>query len=253
MEMKSVNVNLFASFLAKKFDLDKEEVLKSVDEFFDAKPSGVFLITDYSDRAAAFFGETKPFYEKLKELNEEKKKVVTFNSKLKFGPGLIVPKKYVKDATQCLDENKMKYKKRTTAEYEKELSGEKSGETSEKEKKVTKSSKKETKEKDTQDASTEPVPLKIKKNKWGNYEDKGIVFVKLPVGEDGEILPVAIGVQNTKASSSKQGFQSIEKMDEKTMEKCKKDKFRLLTNKMYKNLKNNDEEKYEEIKEWLED
>jgi hypothetical protein len=123
--MKSVNVKQLAKFLAKEFDVKENLVQKSIEKFVEAQENikELYLIPDYSDKAAALFGNTKPAFAKLKELNEDKKKVAGFNAKLAFGPGIVIPKKYLSEVKKFLAKNKFDFEEIKRDDYESRDSG----------------------------------------------------------------------------------------------------------------------------------
>lgn len=118
--MKTVNVKQLAKFLAKDLGVKENLVQKSIEKFVDAQENvkELYLIPDYSDKASALFGNTKPAFAKLKELNEDKKKVVNFNAKLAFGPGIVIPKKYLSEVKKFLVKNKFDFEEIKRDEYE---------------------------------------------------------------------------------------------------------------------------------------
>lgn len=121
------NTQLFAKSIASQFSLDVDEVLAFLTEFSERSKlahanSGIVLVTDYSDKSAALFGEgTRAHKDGLMGLNEEKKKVVTFNGKLRFGPGWVITGKYIKDLKNFLTENEIEFREMTSEEYQNEL------------------------------------------------------------------------------------------------------------------------------------
>ena len=123
--MESVNINKLSNHLAQKFELDSDDILESINEFIaNSETEGLVLIGDYSEKSSALFGNTKSIWEKLKELNGDKKKVVTFNSKLAFGPGIVVTGKYLKEVKKCLKDEGVEFEEKKRVDYEKEFKGE---------------------------------------------------------------------------------------------------------------------------------
>jgi SAP domain len=123
--MESVNTYALSKRIAKQFKLKSKDVLSCIKEFVEnSSDEGIVIVTDYSARSAALFGNTKSVWDDLKELNGEKKKVVTFNSKLAFGPGIVVTGKYLKEVKEVLDEKEIEYEEKERDQYEKEFKGE---------------------------------------------------------------------------------------------------------------------------------
>jgi hypothetical protein len=95
--------------------------------------------------------------------------------------------------------------------------------------------------------SSAPKTLKATKNDFGNHEetDTGIVFEKLPVGANGNIVSVAIGIQNP--DSDETGIDSVNPLDEDMIKECEDKSWRYLTDDMIKLVKKRDEELYEKL------
>lgn len=124
--MKRVNVKNLVTFLSGQFDLDDEDVASALSEFFEREatpttPGKVFFMKNYSEKSHALFGDTKPLAPKLRELNEEKKKVAGFNMNLSFGPGWVIPAKYAQDIKNFLENEKVNFEEVTRDQYEKNL------------------------------------------------------------------------------------------------------------------------------------
>lgn len=152
--MESVNTYALSKHIAKQFKLKSKDVLSCIKEFIEnSSDKGIVIVTDYSAKSAALFGDTKSVWEDLKELNGEKKKVVTFNSKLSFGPGIVVTGKYLKEVKEVLDEKEIEYEEKKKADYEKEFKGDESEEKESKTKAKKPSSKSKTTDKSTKSSS----------------------------------------------------------------------------------------------------
>ena len=95
--------------------------------------------------------------------------------------------------------------------------------------------------------SSAPTTLKATKNAFGNHEetDTGIVFERLPVGTNGNMVSVAIGIQNP--DSDEMGIDSVNPLDEDMINECGDQQWRYLNDDMIKLVKKRDEELYEKL------
>jgi hypothetical protein len=82
-------------------------------------------------------------------------------------------------------------------------------------------------------AATAPA-LKANKNKWGNSEedDTGIIFLSLPVGAAGRMVPIAIGTQDVDAEYSVKELASVLPLTDELIEQCETAGHRILTDEV---------------------
>lgn len=134
--MKSIDkridlfVKSFIEYSAQKIKVSKKDLQACYDSFvFDDKKNtktnilsnskGITIVTEYSDKCHAIFGDTI----KIKETILKPAKC-RFNKNLKFGPGWIISKEGLKDLEIKLKENGEKFTKQTREELEKETEDE---------------------------------------------------------------------------------------------------------------------------------
>lgn len=106
------------TFTAKKFenkDDEKKEVKKLpiFPEFDDEK---LYVVTDYTEKSFAIFGETATKAIKKKVLEPLK---MSYNTGLAYGKGFCAPTSRYDDFQEKLEKSKQKYKEMTRAEMEK--------------------------------------------------------------------------------------------------------------------------------------
>jgi len=166
----------------KKFELPEK---KHKETKLDIKDGEICIVKNYSDKCHAVFGDTKKIKDDI--LKPAKCK---YNNYLEFGPGWIVVFAEYNNLVKTLKDKKIKYIEKNRDEIPKEESEKYTGEDKEVEDDISevKEKAKSTKKKKETPIVEEIVSqkkLKLKKNKWGNYEDVDTtcIFEKNPQGK----------------------------------------------------------------------
>lgn len=223
------------------------------------------MVTSYTPKSNALFGDFKKRYESFKdEVMKVKKDIFKPNGKLQFGFGWTFEKSKTADVEKMLKKHKVEFRKVTHEDYMKEIFGDDENTNqsdTEKPKKSKKAasvevdeddekpprklpSKKATEKKKAKESDSEEVEekktkkstgeLELEKNAWGNMEEENtlISFHKLPVGAKGKEVYVAVGYQDQDEPKSKKGISSLLPLTTDLEEVCQEKEWKYLTEDM---------------------
>lgn len=213
------------------------------------------VISDYGVKYAALFGDFGGRYTAFKDGYIKNNKWFTSNGGLAFGFGWLFDSKlYLDSVTTNLDMFNVKYRVLTREAYNKEISASATTSPAEKPKsaapkveKTTAATTMDTSTDETTEVATPPTSKPkasstVLKNDYDNHEERstGFVFHKLPIGEGGKLIPVAIGFQDTSKDTSVKGIASLLPLDEDMVGICKDKKWKYLTPEMISDVTKKD-------------
>ncbi len=258
--------------------VSKEEKKEKYPVDWSKRTSNCVIITDYSDKSQAIFGDFAKTYVKFKDEFLKNQKWATYNKELAFGPGWVIIKgndSNLAELRQALRTRKIIAKQYTRDDFIKELkenekeSGSSSSSSEEEpEKEIKKDSKKEEPKKEVKKDSKKEEPKKevkkdskkeepkkeeskkISKNKWGNNADEnGFVYMKLPVGPKGKESAYVVGYQNLEPQDGEKGLDTVNRLDEALEEEATQLGLKIMTEDMIKTTKKIDKELGEKLEE----
>lgn len=210
----------------------------------------VIFVKNYTKNSHALFGDFR-----LKQYREFKdtylKQNAKFNPKLRFGVGWIVYKdeEKVRDFSLQLKKYNIRYREVEYEKYNEEI----------KQKMQTKvqaiNIDDNISEIDVPDIEEEPpclspTSINLSKNKWGNEtDDNDIVFKNIPIGYNGSLELVAIGVQDTEPEDGDEELDAVLPFYGDYEDYCKTKNYKILTRDMIENIQKYDNDLSEALQE----
>lgn len=235
----------------------------------------IILCLNYGPKSHALFGD----FDRYKSFTRNflsKTSWIKPGNRLAFGPGwVIMDRSRIQELTRALDKGRIKYRKIERSDYEKEIRKNKyveedpeetEPESQSEEPKVrnekrevkkeaepeVRKEKVETKEEPPKKKQEEVKPKKkVSKNDRGNSEEPetGFVFVRLPVGKDGKLVPVAIGYQSDRPGH---GLESVFPFVKNQEEECASRNWKYLNENILDILEENKPSLFRKYKAFME-
>lgn len=250
--------------------------------------SDVVIITDYTAKEHAIFGDFVKAYVQFKDKYLKVNGWFQYHAKLAFGAGWrMLDKTKLPDLRKALKAAKIPFREVTRDEFTNEITAKNSpadvaeisgddGEQVEKTtaKKVTakQSTKVETKKTETPAPSSKKITKpsakvepekkaapkeepkskpKILKNSYGNFEEEGtgLVFMKLPVGAGGKPLNVCVGYQFPSTQKGEKGHETIYALTEEHIEAAAQNSHKILDDEMIEKIRDTNPELAEKLED----
>ena len=228
----------------------------------------VVLILNYTPKTHALFGDFGKTYSKFKDSFLSPTKWMSYNDKLFFGPGWVMMQKTnLTELIKALNAAKISFRVVEKVDFEKEVKVKVKSSPSEA-KKEPSDAKPEVKpktemipskslpekigtkiEKKSATTTGEISKEKIKKNQWGNYEgsETGVVFDKLPVGKDGRLLNIVVGIQDPEPKKGSKLLDTVLCLQDDYREDSISRGYKILTDAMVEVVRKIDAKKAEEL------